>query len=556
MVEVVALRKFLRFAPNFADDIPMASNPRTPTVLPVYDTVPVQHAFHGGRTLLAAILGLGLIQGRIADAGFWGIVVLAAAGLSIALAVGHVWGRSSGATRSIPESIFVALDIVLAFGLITLVSDGAAPIAWVALVVPVAEAALAYNMATAVGVWAVIGLSHLAWTIQQADSATAGQDSLTSSLQQLLAILLLAIPASLLAKSFRSQVRQLTSANALAKRDADALRLVGERVGRMNEMSSPTEVLVSCAEGAVELGFVAAEIVVDDGDQWHLLASRHPEGYSIVSPEVLAIDIPAGSDFADLLPDTETSRQDLHLYGAGFGRAIRLDTDRENGQPVLRVWSAPNSTPSDHNMETLALLATQTAKVHDTVQGSARVALRTKELAYQAAHDPLTSLVNHRTILGTLNARVADEHDLSVLFIDLDGFKPVNDNHGHEAGDQALVIVADRLKQVAGEQAVVGRMGGDEFVVMGSTKRMATSSHPFGLGLAVLEAIRQPMSINDNAVQLGASIGAASWSQGLSGAELLKRADRAMYEAKQSGTGLSVWTAQPHAELAPSEPVQ
>lgn len=494
--------------------------------------------------LLVAILTLGLFQGRIADAGWWGAAVIATSLVAVALATQHVHSRGKQLAFDPPDWFFIVIDTILALGLITLLANGAAPMAWVALVVPVVEAALVYNLGTAVAVWSFIGLCHLAWTFNVAASSDTAQISLTSSLQQLLAILLIAIPTSLLAGSFRDQLRQLGTANALASRDTAALHLVGGRVGQMSAMTSPAEVLASCVEGSVELGFVAAEILVPSPNGWRVLAARHPKDRSIVAPHVLAGDATSGTGVADLLPNTEDNRQNLHLYGAGFGRAILLQTESGSVRPVLRVWAVPNSTPEDHNLDALDLLAAQTANVHDTVHAAVQVAQRTRELAFQASHDQLTSLANHRTIVSTLERLVGGEHPTSLLFIDLDGFKPINDTHGHDAGDQALVIVARRLEQVVGNRGLVGRLGGDEFVVMGPSQNLASQEHPFGLASYILAAIREPMLINGLSMTLSASIGAAAEVPGLASEELLKRADQAMYAAKQAGAGLRAWSVE------------
>ena len=521
-----------------------------PKLLPRYDEVRVQHAFHGGRVLLVGILVLGLFQGQLENAGWWGLTVIASSVLALVFVAQHLLTqRNIGAVQP-PDWLFVLIDTVLALGLITLISDGASPVAWVALVVPVVEAALAYNPGVAIAVWAFITLCHLAWSFNVAANSDTAEGSLILSLQQLLAILLLAIPSILLAGSFRRQLGQLKSAKAIAERDTLALELVGGEVGRMSAMKSPADVLSSCAEGAVELGFVAAEVLIEDREGWRVVAARHSVNHPIVAPEVLAPQATHEFGAAELWPDSENRRQELHTYCAGFGRAVRLNTLASNPQPVLRVWGVPNTRPQDYNMKALVLLVSQTAKIHDTVQASVEVARRTEELAFQASHDQLTTLANHRTIVSTLRDMVDGPERASLLFIDLNGFKPINDTHGHEAGDQALVIIARRLEHVVGSKGLVGRLGGDEFVVMGPSEGLASVGDSFGVAHDILTAIREPMLINGVTMSLDASIGAAVETPDLTSEELLRRADQAMYEAKEAGDGFRVWGTQPLAQLA------
>ncbi len=505
----------------------------------------IQHAFHAGRLLLAAILGLGLVQGRLSTSGWWAVLVGLAALAAVALAVHGLLNRNDAAARVPSDWLFIVIDSVLALGVITLLSDGAAPLAWVALVVPVAEAALAFNLGTAIAVWGVIGLCHLTWVFTRTGVGVEQNDSLLYWFQQILAVLLLAIPAAVLAGSARAQLRRLATANAQASRDTEALRTVGLTVGRMNAMSTSEEVLQTCVEGVVDLGYVAADIVGQASDGWSVEVARGPLDRPVVEPPVLAQTAATRGSEVELLPIGVEERQLLHHYRAGFAYAFPLATTDFETTGVLRVWASPESSPEDHDIESLRLLASQAARINSTALATARAEVRTQELAFQALHDPLTSLANHRSIIRTLRGLNAD-HSASVFFIDLDGFKPVNDTYGHEAGDQALTIVSRRLQRIVGERGTVGRIGGDEFVVVGATEQLAIEGETFGLGTEMLDAIREPMAINGKKITLGASIGAtAQQGERISAEELLRRADEAMYQAKQAQTGFSTWETTP-----------
>ncbi|XXG30751.1 MAG: diguanylate cyclase [Ferrovum myxofaciens] len=159
-----------------------------------------------------------------------------------------------------------------------------------------------------------------------------------------------------------------------------------------------------------------------------------------------------------------------------------------------------------------------------------------QRIDFLALHDSLTGLPN-RPHFHDVHGRLHGQgRTYSLFFLDLDGFKPINDTLHHEAGDQALVIVAGRLREVVGKTGFVARLGGDEFVVLSATA--LTEDDSLKLGARLIEAISQPMILNQQTCRLGASIGAALFPlHGMTTNELLLAADRAMYQAKRSGKG-------------------
>ena len=164
-----------------------------------------------------------------------------------------------------------------------------------------------------------------------------------------------------------------------------------------------------------------------------------------------------------------------------------------------------------------------------------------QRIEFLALHDPLTSLPNRACFneaLAQACSRIQGQSG-AVLFIDLDGFKPINDSHGHEAGDEALVTVAKRLRHNLADKDMVARLGGDEFVVLLSASENAAQAS--AVAQRLLEAISKPMTLFGNACQLGASIGIALMPQhGSSANEILGAADNAMYAAKRAGKGCIV----------------
>lgn len=157
---------------------------------------------------------------------------------------------------------------------------------------------------------------------------------------------------------------------------------------------------------------------------------------------------------------------------------------------------------------------------------------------FQAFHDPLTSLPNRRALVERMRTAILraqrSAERLAVLFIDLDGFKSVNDISGHDAGDRILVEIAERLRLLLRKDDVISRLGGDEFVVL-----LQGISNPAALpsvARKILDQIRRPVAFGEASLQVGASIGISLFPDDASEPErLIQQSDRAMYRAKQHG---------------------
>ncbi len=157
---------------------------------------------------------------------------------------------------------------------------------------------------------------------------------------------------------------------------------------------------------------------------------------------------------------------------------------------------------------------------------------------FQAQHDALTGLSNRVLLFDRLSEAIRDArrqgNRLGVLFIDLDGFKPVNDRYGHEIGDAALQAFAQRLEQSVRETDTVARLGGDKFVVV--LRQIELPEHAAQVAEKILDSLQAPFRHGALELRLGASIGIALCpDDGEDANGLLKRADAAMYTAKHGG---------------------
>jgi diguanylate cyclase (GGDEF)-like protein/PAS domain S-box-containing protein len=167
---------------------------------------------------------------------------------------------------------------------------------------------------------------------------------------------------------------------------------------------------------------------------------------------------------------------------------------------------------------------------------------RDRRTRQEADTDPLTGLANRRALERTLKAAISRAQTrgrgVAVLMLDLDGFKAVNDRHGHAAGDEALREVARRLRRCVRERDLVARLGGDEFVVVLTDLGSAPPDAALDTVERVGAALSEPIAVDHGTeVRLRAAIGVAGHpADGATVAELLSVADRSMYAAKASRT--------------------
>ena len=186
---------------------------------------------------------------------------------------------------------------------------------------------------------------------------------------------------------------------------------------------------------------------------------------------------------------------------------------------------------SDADGELLQFVATQLSTAIERKQVQAR-------LHHLALHDPLTDLPNRnlfgRQLDATLVRAASRKAHVALLYIDLDGFKQVNDRHGHPVGDLLLCEVAARLRGCLRERDVAGRIGGDEFVVL--LDALASPSHGVDIAERIRAALVPVFQLAEQPIHMSASIGVAIFPvDGEDGEQLARAADHAMYRAKQAG---------------------
>lgn len=154
--------------------------------------------------------------------------------------------------------------------------------------------------------------------------------------------------------------------------------------------------------------------------------------------------------------------------------------------------------------------------------------------------DQLTGLPNRSFLKTDLLRAVTDQRyrnrQFTLLFVDLDGFKPINDRHGHSAGDEVLRQVSRRLKACVREYDTVCRLGGDEFVIV--LREVKSRRNIETVAEKILSSVSVPFEIDGVSMGVGCSIGISHYpTDGEAVEVLLEKADRAMYQAKREGKG-------------------
>ncbi|HUO70787.1 MAG TPA: sensor domain-containing diguanylate cyclase [Solirubrobacteraceae bacterium] len=160
-----------------------------------------------------------------------------------------------------------------------------------------------------------------------------------------------------------------------------------------------------------------------------------------------------------------------------------------------------------------------------------------EELRFQATHDALTGCLNRAAVMQALEQLLSKGRpdQFAVIFVDVDDFKPVNDHLGHAAGDELLIALAERLRNISRDGDLIARLGGDEFVLVCRGRRL--SAHAEAIARRVRDALNGPVSLSSGQIDLRASIGVTWLRPGATAETLIAQADAAMYESKRQRRG-------------------
>ncbi len=220
------------------------------------------------------------------------------------------------------------------------------------------------------------------------------------------------------------------------------------------------------------------------------------------------------------------------VFGAGSDRDVEVDITLPSGtwrRALMSIRALLRPSGEVNGAITCVLDVTDSARAR-------------QELERRATFDPLTHCHNRSSVLGTLENELArdDAACTGVVYVDLDQFKPVNDKLGHAAGDELLVLVAERLKLASRDSDVVGRLGGDEFLVV--LRDIPGQELAMRAAERICDALCGKFELSSGCAQLSASVGVACSlnTDTITSDELVKRADAAMYQSKQNGNAVPV----------------
>jgi diguanylate cyclase (GGDEF)-like protein/PAS domain S-box-containing protein len=270
--------------------------------------------------------------------------------------------------------------------------------------------------------------------------------------------------------------------------------------------------------------------VVDRELRYRFVNGAFERWYGLPREQVL------GRTALAVMPAADVARSRAWADRALAGEVVQFERDYPDreGAPHLAVSYVPIRL-ADGSIDGFVGIA-QDITHHRKEQG------RLRELAQR---DALTGLLNRAGFETVLEAHIAagDGASLALLYVDLDRFKPVNDQHGHPVGDQLLQRVAQRLRALVRPTDAVARLGGDEFALL--LAGVHTPANASGVADKIVEAIARPFTVDALALHIGASVGVAFGVDTAGAQGLVARADALLYRAKQGGRGRRATESDP-----------
>ncbi len=353
--------------------------------------------------------------------------------------------------------------------------------------------------------------------------------------------------------------RLLTVALRNRLAEMDAILEAGRALNSARELD---QVLDTVLRSALELlPSASASVMLRDGGRLEVVAA---------APDASIVGTVVGSD-AGIAGSVAERGEPLLLDGpADPGRFPGLRRDRReassalsvplrDGDEVIGVLNVSaregGRRLTEFDLRAVALFAEHAAAAVAKARLVADAREQAERMRHQAHHDALTGLANRSSFVATVDhalARLDDRAASVLLFVDLDGFKEVNDTHGHSTGDVVLAVVADRIRSVLRDGDVAARLGGDEFGVL--LEGVAGPADGEDVAARLVDVLGEPVATDITTIRIGASVGIAVLGEhGTTFDELLHHADLALYAAKRDGAnGIQVYApALEHGLLDP-----
>ncbi len=244
-------------------------------------------------------------------------------------------------------------------------------------------------------------------------------------------------------------------------------------------------------------------------------------------------------------------RQDPDYVSSWDGTKAQITLPLTSSGRELGILGLETEDPENFTQETFDFLTLISRRISSAIDNAelfaqtqdqlGKLTALHERLMHQATHDPLTGLPNRalfqeRLDDGILSAQASNEQ-IGLLYIDIDGFKGINDTLGHPIGDKVLIEVGERLRACLREEDTVARMGGDEFTVI--LPSIPSKSQAYDVARRILAAIREPFILLNASHYISASIGLSFYPfDGRDSNELLRKADTALYTSKGAGKNM------------------
>ncbi len=492
-------------------------------------------------TMVLVVDGQGLVVGAI-GLSTTAVVVAVLAGLgTVSLIAAYRSSRTSGAVARRFALVELAGDTLVVVFFVA--AAGTSGVGWILMALPIIEAAIHFRLTGAFVHWIVMSgasIVALVWTNRVVGvPQSVAIDNLEQLVDRLGVLLLVVIPGSYLADQLLGDVVTQRRATSIARNRSQIIERVndaGRDVARLGVDLFPTLV-----EATLGLGFDVADCWIGDPvGGWRPLASSGDTDLSLPEPgergsALRPHDLGTREVFVDTGDPDHDDAASLSLVGLGAVVRITLAV-QDSTYIVLRAGARRLTDDPASQAMALRLLSGQAAVALQNEQLISELRETHTEMQHRARFDSLSGLANRAHFVDALDHTLQqDDHDhtrTSVVFLDLDGFKAVNDQFGHLAGDSLLGMVADRMTSAVGDRGLVARLGGDEFTVLlvGHDPEVCDE-----VAEHIHDGLGAPFEIAGDRVTVGASIGIAHGEPAVATSEMLRRADVAMYAAKQDG---------------------
>ena len=287
------------------------------------------------------------------------------------------------------------------------------------------------------------------------------------------------------------------------------------------------------------------EQLQDSEERYRIMVEWSPEAIlvhrlgTVLYVNTAAIKLFGAADAKDLIGRATTSLIHPDFRDAQVARMHSINNKDAIVPRVESRFLQLDGTPIDVRVQGTAIVYDGAPAIHVSIRDITESKAHRLQLEHLAHFDPLTGLPNRvlmadRMRLGMAQAQRRGQ-SVAVAYLDLDGFKAINDHHGHESGDQLLIALASRMKQALREGDTLARIGGDEFVAVLVDLGDVAASLPMLTRL--LDAAAQPVQIGELSMQVSASLGVTFYPQtdDIDADQLLRQADQSMYQAKLAG---------------------